>query len=468
MNVRISECDYKALRQATSLSFQGHVKFSPETGCLLLIARNSNQDNPSLIVNEVMHPSVNDITESATDGLVFSASYLRRALLTVRKRGLAGFLTVHTHPLAMESVRFSGYDDAQDPLLMQNLHDLEPGGTFGSLVLGRNCVAGRLWLRHSIEPVTMERLIVVGERIEEFPLSGVPLPHVEPTELFDRALTLTGAGALSLLSKMKIGVVGAGGTGSLMIELLARAGAGEIVVFDFDLGEESNLNRVLHLRRSDVAAGRAKAERLQEAIAESGLPTKLVVVPGGDIRDSSVAADLAACDLLVGCVDRDWPRLVLCEVSYQYLIPLIDIGTEIGIADTHIQSIDTRVSFVGPGRPCLLCAGIVSPERIRVEGYDKEEQDRVLNLGYTADFRIKAPAVMDLNMRASSSAMLLIRHLLQPYLATPLAHTIKEAVTNFSTRLVKHASEPACPLCGPAAPVRLGNAAVLTTRASAR
>jgi len=78
---------------------------------------------------------------------------------------------------------------------------------------------------------------------------------------------------------MRIGVVGAGGTGSLVIELLARAGAGEIIVFDFDLGEQSNLNRVLHLRGSDVAHGRLKTERLAEVVADSGLPTTLFVAP---------------------------------------------------------------------------------------------------------------------------------------------------------------------------------------------
>ena len=463
MNVRISESDYETVRQLTSLSFQRHVKLRPETGCLLLVAVNPNEQNPSLVVNEILKPGAGDITETATDGLVFSASYLRRALFEVRQRGLAGILTLHTHPLAEDVVRFSEYDDYQDPFLMGNLYDLQPDGIFGSLVLGRNCIAGRLWPSSSTEPAALDRLIVVGERIQVFALFGDPLPTAQPTELFDRALALTGAGALAFLSKMRIGVIGTGGTGSLMIELLARAGAGEIVAFDFDVCEESNLNRVLHLRRSDVADRRLKADRLAEVVADSGLPTSLIVAPGGDIRNADVATTLAGCDFLVGCVDRDWPRLILCELAYQYLIPLIDLGTEIGVAEANIQSLDSRVSFVGPGRPCLLCSGVVSLDRIRVEGYGTEEQERVLNMGYSTDVRLNAPAVMDLNMRAASMAMLIIRHLLQPFLATPLAHAYRETVTSFHVRSLRFTPRAECAICGT---TRLGTGCAhpLTTR----
>ena len=66
----------------------------------------------------------------------------------------------------------------------------------------------------------------------------------------------------------------------------------------------ANLNRVLHLRATDVLAKRSKADRLHEVIAESGLPTRLTIVPGGDVTDADVARELTGCDLIVGCVDR--------------------------------------------------------------------------------------------------------------------------------------------------------------------
>jgi hypothetical protein len=464
MNLRISEQHYKLVRHVTSPSFRKEVELPPETGCILLIAQNEHPKNPCLLVAEVLLPGSGDVAESSTDGLVFSASFLRRALLRVRERHLAGFLTVHTHPLANERVAFSLYDDAQDPRLMCNLHELQPTGVFGSVVLGRRSVAGRIWPVGKDRPVFLDRLMIVGETLEMMSLRGEPLAAATSSEVFDRALALTGAGALSRLSEMRVGVVGAGGTGSLVIELLARAGAGEIVVFDFDVAETSNLNRVLHLREEDVLAARSKADRLHQVITESGLPTRLTVIEGGNVTYTEVARELTGCDLIVGCVDCDWPRLVMCEVAYQFLIPLIDIGTEIGLSDAQVQSLDSRVSLVGPGRPCLICTGVVSRDRVRLEGYSDIEQDRVLKMGYSADIRLKAPAVMDLNMRAASMAMLVIRHFLQPYLLTPLPHTIKEAVTNFSMRTLQHVSCIDCAICGTAERVGIGNAARLTTR----
>ncbi len=135
-------------------------------------------------------------------------------------------------------------------------------------------------------------------------------------------------------------------------------------------------------------------------------------------------------------------------MAYQYLIPLIDLGTEIGLNDTELQSLDTRVSYLAPGRACLMCAGVIRRARIALEGHSDEELDRIIDMGYNDDFRLDSPAVMELNMRAAAQAGLLLRHLLQPFLATPLPHSIRESLTNFSTRGVNFAVDPGCLVCG--------------------
>src|SRR3712207_9255384 len=53
--------------------------------------------------------------------------------------------------------------------------------------------------------------------------------------------------------------------------------------------------------------------------------------------------------------------------------------------------------------------------------------------------------------------ILLIRHLLQPFLATPLPHTIKEAVTNFSIRGLRFRCNPECLVCGDRKSTRLNS-----------
>lgn len=465
MNLRMTESQWQTIQHHTAVSFTGALEAPPETGCLLLVTENDHPEAKSLLVATVLLPGPDDLKDQETGTVTFTNSYLRRALLLVRERRLAGFLTLHTHPLSNNRVYFSGYDNANDPAVMENLCELHPGGVFGSAVLGSKTAAARIWDPRRQGFQALQNLIIIGEQLSFLPLDGkLSAQPPTPAEMFDRALALTGSGALATLAKMRIAVCGASGTGSLMVELLLRAGAGHVVLFDFDTADATNLNRVLHLRLEDAEARRQKARRLAAVADETGLPTRVSVVEGGDIRDESTAQELRGCDLIIGCVDRDWPRLIMSEVAYQYLIPYIDLGTEIGTSQTEIQSLDARVSFVGPGRPCLFCSGVISHDRIRIEGYENEERDRVLDMGYSADIRLHAPAVMDLNMRAASAAMLLVRHLIQPFLRAPLPHTLKEAVTNFSNRQLHFPSNDDCLICGLSRRTGLGATLPLTVR----
>ena len=351
MRFRASEQHWNQIKRLTDSSFVKGIDKPSETGCIILFAENDHPARPSLLASCVLAPSQGDLLHQTAGTLTLSHQYLRRALLTVRERGLKGFFTVHTHPLSDETVCFSSYDNENDPDLMSNLYDLQPTGLFGSIVLGRNSACARLWVDG--EPRYLRDLVIIGEQITF--VSDAPSKPPPAAALFDRGIMLTGSGALYRLSQLRVAVIGASGTGSLMIELLTRAGIGELVVFEFDGADETNLNRVTHLRMKDAQANVNKGKRLAEAMAETGLPTRVTIVEGGDIRDPDVADVLRSCDLLVGCVDRDWPRLILSEVSYQYLIPYVDLGTEIGalLDGDEIQSVDARVSYVGPGRPCL-------------------------------------------------------------------------------------------------------------------
>jgi molybdopterin-synthase adenylyltransferase len=466
MNLRITERHWQIVRRLTALSFSSALSFPPETGCILLLNRNDHPRARTLLATDVLAPSDGDFADQESGAITFSSRYLRKALILVRERELAGFLTVHTHPGSRRQVGFSTYDDQNDPSLMGNLYDLQPDGIFGSMVLGKESACARLW--SADKPYYVNELIIVGEQLKFMSLNGLgDAPPPSASDIFDRSLALTGAGALARISRSRIGIVGLSGTGMLMAELLMRAGAGELLLFEFDPADRTNLGRVLHLRASDAGSAINKALRMAQVIAESGLGTKVTVVPGGDIRDAAVAAELRSCDLLIGCVDRDWPRLILSEVAYQYLIPLIDLGTEIGAANGELQSLDARVSFVGPGRPCLFCSRVITQERIRLESYTPGEQDRVLAMGYSKDIRLKTPAVMDLNMRSASLAGLFARHVFQPFLETPLPHTVRETVTNFSPKAQRFAPAQDCIVCNWPERLGSGDRFRLSTRAPA-
>src|SRR5690606_25882184 len=55
-----------------------------------------------------------------------------------------------------------------------------------------------------------------------------------------------GEGTFDLLRRLSVAVLGCSGTGSPVIEQLARLGVGELVIADDDTVEERNLNRILN------------------------------------------------------------------------------------------------------------------------------------------------------------------------------------------------------------------------------
>lgn len=438
INLRIAESVWQRLRRHVAPSFRG--RRDTEYGAIGVLGTRANLDGRlrELVVADIVWPEPGDVISRPRNALVFSSRYVRRAHMLARKNALAGIIAFHTHPMATSEVGFSIYDDGQDPQLIGNLQELHPGTWLSSVVLGETSQQGRLWTSPS-EEAALTSLISIGERLIYFPLNGRPAPlSPAPSEIFDRGRALTGSGALARLSNMTIVVVGASGTGSLICELLARAGCRRIIVIDHDIVKPSNLNRILYATADDAKHKRTKVDVLKRGIEALRLDCDVIAVPGS-ILDNHVLRYLNSADLIFGCVDKDYPRVIMCKYAYQYLVPYIDIGAEIGGDDEGIVSTDARANYVGPGRWCLRCTGLVTRRRLAFESLTAIERKRKVALGYSDDLLLKQPAVMDLNMRAASAGMMFLRHLLQPFLLEPLPVTLGE---NFVTYNVKALTVP--------------------------
>ena len=63
-----------------------------------------------------------------------------------------------------------------------------------------------------------------------------------------------------------------------------------------------------------------------------------------------------------------------------------------------------------PSRPCrgacLLCMGVIDPERLRIELLPAAERKREVELGYIRGANVEAPAVVSLNAITASLAMM--------------------------------------------------------------
>lgn len=104
-------------------------------------------------------------------------------------------------------------------------------------------MVGRLWVSPQ-EIISLRMIRVVDNSIRlHYPNRG---DGSSPTA-FQRQALAFGEALNQDLSMLRVGVVGCGGTGSAIAMLLPKMGIRNIALFDKDIVEDTNLNR-LHVR----------------------------------------------------------------------------------------------------------------------------------------------------------------------------------------------------------------------------
>jgi molybdopterin/thiamine biosynthesis adenylyltransferase len=208
--------------------------------------------------------------------------------------------------------------------------------------------------------------LVLGQPLKMF---GYDETTVGDEELTARHAAAFGQPFVDKLTSLRVGVVGAGGTGSPTIMLLARAGVGELVVVDNDRLERSNLNRVRGAGVPDV--GKNKARILQDAITSLKLPTKVAAFESLVDQDPIAVDALSSCDVVFGCTDDQIGREVLNTALYVHAQPYIDVGlggqvTVDGEGQPYLRYHYGRISTILPeSGECLFCQGVIKDVWIR-------------------------------------------------------------------------------------------------------
>ena len=225
---------------------------------------------------------------------------------------------------------------------------------------------------------------------------------------YQRKLSQTfGQGTLDLLRSMRIGVVGCSGTGSIVIELLARNCVGELVIVDDDVMEEKNLNRIVNGTMRDARDGRPKVDAVKNALERAGLETAIHAYRG--LTDSPrVVSALVDCDVLFGCVDSAFGRYHLDCLASACLIPYFDVGVHIDADGAGgVDSADAVSHYVHPEGRSLLSRGAYTMEQVAAENWrraDPAHYRRQRVAGYLANVGEERPAVMSVNMQAACMA----------------------------------------------------------------
>lgn len=122
-----------------------------------------------------------------------------------------------------------------------------------------------------------------------------------------------------MVKHARVAIVGVGGLGQQVLQLLSAAGIGEIIIIDPDRVALGNLPRQLLYRDADI--GTAKVSVAQQRISER-YPATNIIAKELSFGDSH-HAELAGCHLIMDCSDNFSCRHALNRAAVSLSIALI-------------------------------------------------------------------------------------------------------------------------------------------------
>lgn len=173
-----------------------------------------------------------------------------------------------------------------------------------------------------------------------------------------------GATAQEKLEQVIVGIVGLGGGGSHIVQQLAHIGVLHYRLYDADIVEESNLNRLVGAFDADIQAKTPKIE-IAQRIVNSVQPTAEVLAFRNRWQENP--EPLRGCDIVFGCVDSFAERRELEACARRYLIPYIDIGMDIHCIGDEPPRMGGQIILSMPGGPCMYCLGFLNERTLAQE-----------------------------------------------------------------------------------------------------
>lgn len=325
---------------------------------------------------------------------------------------------VHSHPTGYE--RFSRTDDEGDGRLMPAIRDWFDIDLYhASAVMLPD---GRMFGRCVTAEGTFQQLAhinVVGDDLI-FWYGGTGVG--ETPEFSASHAQAFGEGTFEHLRRLSVAVIGCSGTGSPVIEQLARLGVGELVMVDADKIEERNINRILNATMDDVRAGRRKVNVLADAVHRMETGTQVIPLTL-NLWTQEAVKTVAQCDVVFGCMDTIDGRFLLNAIATYYQIPYIDVGVRIhavpdGPDKGEIIEVCGGVHYLKPGGSSLISRGLFTMEDVRAAGLartDPEAHAQQVEEGYVSGVAVHSPAVITLNMLLASLGVNELLGRLHPY-----------------------------------------------------
>jgi molybdopterin-synthase adenylyltransferase len=334
--------------------------------CFALWHPSGGRTRTTALISEPLLPEPGD--RNVHGNASFEASYFLRSITRAQEHG-AGLALIHSHPLG------AGWQGmSRDDIAAEAGHAAQARATTGQPLVGLTMggdgsLSARRW--------TGTRRSPVREDADSVRVTGAALtvtwndalrPPPEVTEQQLRTVSAWGESAQQQLSRLRVGIIGAGSVGSLIAEALARTGIAEILLIDFDSVKLHNLDRLLHASERDVRLVCSKVEVLARGLRRGATASepKIQALEYSVVEEDGWRAALD-CDVLFSCVDRPWPRSALNLAAYSHLIPVVDGGIAVDVSRGRLRGADWKAHIAAPSRRCLECTGQYDPALVQAE-----------------------------------------------------------------------------------------------------
>ncbi|MBL4580206.1 MAG: ThiF family adenylyltransferase, partial [Gammaproteobacteria bacterium] len=275
VSVSISQNHYEELRDHL---FPGDGK---EAVSILLCSRRDGDRRHKLIVKEVYNIPYESCSLRTATQVTWSVDQIADLLEKSLSEELS-VIKMHSHPTAYPD--FSETDNRSDRELLPIVrswveHDFIHGS---AVMLPSGEIFGR-YMNSTEEFIPISSFCVAGDNIEFW----YSTKNGDARDFAASHSQIFGEGTFNRLNRLSIAIIGCSGTGSPLIEQLARLGVGEIVLVDDDVLEDRNLNRILNSTIEDAQNGAPKVEVIGQAISRIGIGTR-VITHEKNLWDTSV------------------------------------------------------------------------------------------------------------------------------------------------------------------------------------
>lgn len=372
-----------------------------EAVAIAICGRGEGPVRETLLVQQI-EPVPYSICQRGPDFITWPTDHILPLLDKAAERDLR-VVKLHSHPGGFP--QFSNQDDRSDQLLFPFISNWTGDDSMNASVVV--LPSGRMFGRTVAADGSFKELSSVAVTGDDLSFwyrdAGTPVP-----EFALRHAQLFGTGTTQTMGKLRIGVVGCSGTGSIVVLQLAHLGVAHLVLVDPDVVEEKNLNRIPGASMAAALNREFKVDVAKRYIEALGLGTKVSALPC-ELGTPAAVRAIAECDIVFGCMDGAAGRHLLNRLATFYLLPYFDLGVRLdGDGRGGVEQVCGTVHYLQPGGSSLLSRGVFSLEEVRAEGLkqaDPESYREQLRSKYIVGVQEERPAVISVNMQIASMAV---------------------------------------------------------------